>query len=115
MNGAEVLRDVQTLVRIKEAEGAPAGTINPEVLAMKEFLPVLSPRYVDFVKRRMAFDVVHLSEPRVSVDEFEAWRAIKSEIKDYLPEVPQDISSLPSGWRRVFHDVMILYGDPNRE
>ena len=113
MNGAEILGNVETLTRLKEIKYIPGHSINPEVLAMKEILPTLSPRWSDFLKRRMAFDVVHLSEPRIRKTELENWQAIKAEIRDHLPQVPQDIGSLPSGWRRVFSDVMYLYGDPH--
>ena len=113
MNGAEVLRDIELLTRIEETKRRPDSSINPEVFAMRSILPILSPRWVDFVKRRMAFDVVHLNEPSVRKSELQAWRAVKSEIKDYIPQVPQDIGSLPSSWRKVFRDVVQLYGDPD--
>lgn len=80
---------------------------------MHEILPTLSPRGAEFIKRRMAFDMVHLSEQRVHQDEFGRWRAIKAEIKDHLPLVPEDIGALPRGWKRVFSDVMRLYGSPH--
>lgn len=113
MNGHEIIRATELRSRALDAERKPGTYINTGVLALHEMLPTLSPRWADFAKRRMAFDMVHMSEARVRQSEFNTWRAIKTEIKDYLPKVPADISSLPRGWSRVFSDVMRLYGDPH--
>jgi hypothetical protein len=114
VNGAEILHGIEILTRVEEANRAPRSTINPEVLAMHKGLPLLDPRWQKFVRRRMAFDIEHFSERRIHKSELGQWRAIQEEVKDVLPTVPKDIGSLPSGWRRVFSEVMRLYGDPHK-
>lgn|GEM_PF-7041951 len=113
MNGAELITAIEHRTRVLDIERKPGTYINPEVLAMYEMLPTLSPRWVEFTKRRMAFDLVHLSDARVHKDEFFTWNDIRAELRDHWQQVPRDLQSLPRGWSRVFSDVMHLYGDPN--
>ena len=113
MNSTKLLRDIELLTRIEEAQREPGSTANPEAFGMRAILPILSPRWVDFVKRRMAFDLIHFSEQAVDEAHFQEWQEMREEVRDYLPKVPKDIGALPSGWKRVFRDVMQLYGNPN--
>lgn len=113
---AEILTSVEALTRIEEAKReAAGGSINPELLAMAAILPQLDARSADFIRKRMAFDIVHFQEPRVRQADFPAWQSLRAEVRDYLPQVPAEIHPLPTGWRRVFSDVVRLYGDPDGE
>jgi hypothetical protein len=112
VNGARILRDVEAVTRIKDSQRVPGQQIHPEILAMHELLPALSSEESDFVKKRIAFGIVHLTMPISGPPEFATMRNIRTEVHEHLPQVPQDLENLNKGWSKVFKDVLRLHGNP---